>query len=108
MNKELPSSRKVLSTFRTYCPDGVQSAQTIVHFAHFQVQARTRIAARHDVAASIQAVKFIYTSTFHWGLKVAIHCCVTVPMHAIKFLNTSAFHFALKIATLCCRQMYLP
>ena len=35
-------SRKVLSTFQTYCPVGVQVTQTVVHFAHFQVQARKR------------------------------------------------------------------
>ena len=43
----LPNSRKVLSTFpykkfRTYCLDGVQVAQTVVHFAHFEVQPRKR------------------------------------------------------------------
>ena len=43
----LPNSRKVLSTFpykkfRTYCLDGVQVAQTKVHFPHFQVQPRKR------------------------------------------------------------------
>ena len=32
----LPTSRKVLPT----CPVGVQIAKTVVHFAHFQVQAR--------------------------------------------------------------------
>ena len=36
----LPTSRNVLSTFQTYCPVGVQIAQMVVHFAHFQVQAR--------------------------------------------------------------------
>ena len=36
----LPTSRKVLSTFQKICPVGVQFAQTVVHFAHFQVQAR--------------------------------------------------------------------
>ena len=43
MNKLfLPTSGKVLSTFQTFCPVGVQVAQTVVHFAHFQVQARKR------------------------------------------------------------------
>ena len=37
-----PTSRKVLPTFQTFCPVGVQIAQTVVHFAHFQVQARKR------------------------------------------------------------------
>ena len=36
----LPTSWKVLSTFWTFFPDGVQVAQTVVHFSHFQVQAR--------------------------------------------------------------------
>ena len=39
---KLPTSRKVLSTFRTYCTDGGQVAQMVVHFANFQVQARKR------------------------------------------------------------------
>ena len=38
----LPTSRNVLSTFQTFCPDGVQLAQTVVQFANFQVQARKR------------------------------------------------------------------
>ena len=39
MNKFfLPTSRKVLTTFQTFCPVGVHMAQTVVHFAHFQVQ----------------------------------------------------------------------
>ena len=33
-------SRKVLSTFQTFCPVGDRFAQTVVHFAHFQVQVR--------------------------------------------------------------------
>ena len=41
MNKfVLPTSRKVLSTFHSFCPVGVQFAQTVVPFAHFQNQAR--------------------------------------------------------------------
>ena len=39
---KLPTSRKVLSTFRTYCTDGGQVAQMVVHFANFQVQAWKR------------------------------------------------------------------
>ena len=35
-----PTSRKVLTSFQTFCPVGVQIAQMVVHFAHFQVQAR--------------------------------------------------------------------
>ena len=31
--------RKILPTFQTYCPVGVQIAQMLVHFDHFQVQA---------------------------------------------------------------------
>ena len=38
----LPTSRNVLPTFQTFCPGGVHFAQTVVHFAHFQVQARKR------------------------------------------------------------------
>ena len=36
----LPTSRNLLPTFQTFCPVGVHLAQTVVHFAHFQVQAR--------------------------------------------------------------------
>ena len=44
MNKFfLPTSRKVLPTFQTFCPVGVLIAQTLVHFAHFRVQARKRV-----------------------------------------------------------------
>ena len=35
-------SRKVLFTFQMFCPVGVQVAQIVVHFAHFQVQDRKR------------------------------------------------------------------
>ena len=43
MNKKtLPTSRNFLSTFQTFCPVGFQVAQTVVHFSHFQVQARKR------------------------------------------------------------------
>ena len=43
MNKFfLPTSRKVLPTFQIFCPIGVQIAQKVVHFAHFQVQARKK------------------------------------------------------------------
>ena len=38
----LPTSRKVLPTFQTFCPVGVHFAQMVVDFAHFQVQARKR------------------------------------------------------------------
>ena len=38
----LPTSRKVLPTFQTFCLDGVQIAQTVVNFAHFQVQVGKR------------------------------------------------------------------
>ena len=38
----MPTSRIFLSTFYTFCPDGVQDAQKVDHFAHFQVQARKR------------------------------------------------------------------
>ena len=38
----LPTSRKVLTTFQTFCPVGVQIAQTVVHFAHFEIQAWDR------------------------------------------------------------------
>ena len=43
MNKLfLHTSRIFLSTFETFCPAGVQIALTVVHFAHFQIQARKR------------------------------------------------------------------
>ena len=38
----LPTSRKVLPTIQTFCPVGAHFAQTVVLFAHFQVQARQR------------------------------------------------------------------
>ena len=78
----LPNSRKVLPTFRTFCPDGVQSAQMGSLFAHFQVQAR--LAVRHAVTVSLHAVKLLYTATFQWGLKVATHCCVVVHQCFIR------------------------
>ena len=34
------TSKNVLPTFQTFCPDGDHFAQTVVHFAHFQNQAR--------------------------------------------------------------------
>ena len=43
MDKKIwPTSRKILPTFQTFCPDGGQFAQTVVHFAHFENQARKR------------------------------------------------------------------
>ena len=78
----LPNSRKVLPTFRTFCPDGVRSAQMGYRFAHFQVQAR--LAVRHAVTVSLHAVKLLYTATFQWGLKVATHCCVVVHQCFIR------------------------
>ena len=38
----LPTPRNFLSFFRTYCPFWVQVAQMVVHFTHFQIQARKR------------------------------------------------------------------
>ena len=38
----LPTSRNDLPTFQTFCPVGVQIAQTVVHFTNFQVLARKR------------------------------------------------------------------
>ena len=78
----LPTSRNVLPTFQTFCPDGVQTAQTLVHFAKFQVQAR--LAEHHTFTVPMHAVKFLYTATFHWGLKVATHCCVIVHLCFIQ------------------------
>ena len=40
--KQLRTSRTVLPTFQTFCPDGVHFAQTVVHFSHFQNQAKKR------------------------------------------------------------------
>ena len=37
-----PTSRKVLTSFQTFCPVGVQIAQMVVHFTLFKVQARKR------------------------------------------------------------------
>ena len=75
----LPTSRKVLPTFRTYCPHGVQVAQTVVHF---QVQART--AARHAVTMPLHAVKLLYTATVHDDLKIATHWSVVVHLCFIR------------------------
>ena len=38
----LPTSRKVLPTFQTFCSVGIHFAQTVLHFAHFQNQATKR------------------------------------------------------------------
>ena len=41
MNKKIwPSARKVLPIFQIFCSVGVHFAQTVVHFANFQNQAR--------------------------------------------------------------------
>ena len=42
INSFLPTSRKVLAAFQTFCPVGVRIAQTVVDFAHIQVQSRKR------------------------------------------------------------------
>ena len=69
----LPTSRKVLSTFRKYFPVGFQSAQTVWS------SGTDRSASRGHCAHA--RVKFLYsTATFHWGLKVATHCCVVVHL----------------------------
>ena len=38
----LPTSWNILPIFQIVCPIGVQTAQTVVHFAHLQVQAKKR------------------------------------------------------------------
>ena len=38
----LPTSRKVLFTFRGNCQDGSHFAQTVIHLAHFHVQTKKR------------------------------------------------------------------
>ena len=39
MNKLfLPTSRNVLPTFQTFCPDGVQFAQKVVHLPTFKIR----------------------------------------------------------------------
>ena len=40
--KNLLTSGKSLTTFQTFCPVGAHFAQTVVHLAHFQVQASKR------------------------------------------------------------------
>ena len=47
-------------------------------FCQFQVQAL--MPAHHTVTVPMSAVKVLYTSTFHWGLKVTSHCCVVVHL----------------------------
>ena len=64
-NSFLPDSTKILSTFQTFCPVGVQFAQTIFHFAHFQVQARKRGGLASD-----------------WGYYVYIH----IPARGVWWL----------------------
>ena len=63
MNIFLLTSKEDLPTFRTFCPDGVQTAQMLVHFDHFQVHAL--LATRHVFTVPMHAVKFLYTATFH-------------------------------------------
>ena len=82
----LPTSRKVLPTFRTFRPDGVQM---VIHFAHFQVQAR--LAARHAFTMPMHAVKFLYTATFYSGLKVATQWHTIVIVHC--YLDHCALSF---------------
>ena len=73
---------KILPSWGPYCPVGVQVAQTEVHFVQFQVQAR--MAACHAVIVPLHAVKLLYTTTFHEGLKVATICCVVVLLCFVR------------------------
>ena len=74
---------KVLSTFGKICPIRVQVtvAQTIVQF-FCQVQAL--MVALHNFILPVHTVKFLYTSTFHYGLNVSTHCCVVVHLCFIQ------------------------
>ena len=54
---KLPTSRNVLPTFQTFCPVGIQVAQTVFHFAHFQVQSEKR-----DVLGGFGGVLCTYIS----------------------------------------------
>ena len=59
-----------------FCPLRGLIAQTIVHFAHFQVQGRRT--AHQAVTVQMYAVKFLYTTIFHIGLNIATHCFIVV------------------------------
>ena len=69
MNKtNLPTSRIVLPTFQTFCPFGVQIAQTVIHFAHFQVQSKKRGVLGWAWGC------FVYVHIQEKGLKFGIFC----------------------------------
>ena len=40
--------------------------------------------AHYTFAVPMHAVKFLYTNTFQWGLKVATHCCAVVHLCLIQ------------------------
>ena len=126
MNKFLLlTSRKVLPTLRTFCPNGVQNAQTVVHFAHFRpgwqhvTRSRcpcTRSSFSHwglncnPLVCCSASVLHSRSTRYNWDQPPDINAVTWCPsaMHAVKFLYTATFYLGLKIATLCFRQMYLP
>ena len=68
--KKLPTSRNVLPTFQTFCPDGVRFAQTVIHFANFQNQARKRGVFGWD-----------------WGCFVFVHIPKRGPLRGLRLLS---------------------
>ena len=59
-----------------FCPFRRLVVQILVYFAHFQNQGQ--MAVCHVVMVTIHAVKFLYTPTFHLGLKITTSCCMIV------------------------------
>ena len=112
----------------------VQTAQTVVHFAHFQVQAQLALpgstSRAHCAHACSQVSVYSHLSLGPQGCNPLLCLSASVlhsrsvrynwdqpdtiavtwhpsAMHAVKFLYTATFHWGPKIATLCFRQMYL-
>ena len=56
-------SRIFLPPFGKHCPGRVQIAQTVIRFAHIQVQAQ--MDTHHAVMVLMPEVKFLNTSIFH-------------------------------------------
>ena len=78
MNFSCLLQKKICPLLEHIAQLGVQLAQTVVHFAHFQVQAR--MAARHAVTLPFTPSSCCITATSHESLKVITHCCVVVRL----------------------------
>ena len=95
IKKKMPTAQKNLSTFGTFCFVRVLIVQTKVYFAHFH-QVQVRMASRHSFTVPIHSVKFLCPTTFHWGLKVATHCCVLTlaKLHVVVLRSFIKFNKA--------------